>query len=241
MFRLYPVVPVSQVDLDNHLTIDLDDAFHLDGEDLIVLLVKLTSDTISLSLLLGDLLTILIEAHLGDEATVDSGAAHVVIALVADQVGKLDPLTPGEASIFSGEGAILTLLLDRSDVVIVDTETALEGGLLEDFSTTLAHLHGTNGLEGCDGPLHVQKALNAGGESDGEGGSVAHASSIIPFSICQVGVYLDSLSIFYLTSYIIMIDELYRNERVLILHSTLFTDHILTTSFLIHNNSEGVD
>lgn len=181
---------------DHNLPIDLDDAFHLDGEDLIVLLRKLTGETVSLSLLLGDLLTILIETHLGNESAIDIGATHVVIALVADQMRELNPLTPGQTSILSGEGAILTLLLDRRDVVIVDTETALEGGLLEDLSTTLAHLHGANGLEGCDGSLHVQKALNASGEGcDGDGG-VAHAYSICIIFICQEWVCFDSILFF---------------------------------------------
>lgn len=175
--------------MSNHnLVVDLHDAFHLDGENLVVLLLKLTLDASDLGLVLGDLRPILIEAHLRDETAVDRGATHVVIALVSDQMRKLDPLTPGQTRVFGREGAIFTLRLDRSDVVIVDTETTLESGLLQDFGLALANLHRANRLEGGDGPLHVEERLHASGQSVEDGGEsgVAHASIIRTTFKCQL-------------------------------------------------------
>lgn len=159
---------------DDHLPVDFDDAFNLDGENLIILiLAELAGEAGSLGLILADFLAILIVASLGDEAAVDLRAAVVVVPLVGDDVGEDQPLAPRQASVLSREGAILALLLHRLDVVIVDAQAGLEGGFLEDFRLPLADLHRADSLEGDDLTLDCQHAGDLGGDGGGDG-CVAH-------------------------------------------------------------------
>jgi hypothetical protein len=168
---------------DDDLPVDLHDAFDLDREHLVVLvLAELAGEADLIGLVLGDFLAVLVVAGLGDEPAVDLRAAVVVIPLVADDMGEHQPLAPRQTGVLGGDGASLTLLLHAGNVVVVDTQTGLESGLLEDFGLALADLHGADRLERDDLALDSEQALHARGEV-ADDGVVVHGCYVSGFGV----------------------------------------------------------
>ncbi len=187
-------------------------------------LSSLGSEADSSDFRLGDFLVV---AHVVDfrlEGGVGKGReVEVDLTLVLDDIGEEtgDIAAPSTSRVLSGKFPALALLLNRGDIVVVDTDSHLDLGELVDggADSTLAHLAIAGDLKGENLTLHAQEGAHDRGEgsekrSIGRVGSSLHGFSLVGYARI-VGACLESQILFCGFDFILLDSE---ENAVLVFH-----------------------